>query len=168
MRRRALSALRLWEFWQSDAPLAEWKDEIVNMEMRGNSDLDNLSAHYDDICQAYRLWNLSPSSMSLPLTCDSAWRESYPTSAMLETLNGLLAPGIYCTPEGVACMEAYEVGLTTVLDYIVATYGRNQLPRLVGALGEHERWETLIPAVFGVPIEEFESGWQTYLADHYQ
>jgi hypothetical protein len=86
-------------------------------------------------------------------------------SLMPDTLNGLASPGSHCTPEGVLCRQPHQVGLTTVLDYVVATYGRQQLPMLVGALGEHKRWETLIPAVFGVPMEEFERGWQGYLAE---
>lgn len=171
-----LSALRLWEFWQSNAPLANWKDEIVKMKMRGYIYPDEIPIPYGDICQAYRLWNLSPSSMSISLNCEFSSREPYQMPKMIDTLNGLLAPGsnrptldgIACyMPDGIACPGVYGVGLTTVLDYAVATYGRKQLPVLVGALGEHERWETLIPAVFGVSMDEFESGWQAYLAAQY-
>jgi hypothetical protein len=28
-------------------------------------------------------------------------------------------------------------------------------------------WEGLVPAVFGVSVDEFEAGWQAYLARHY-
>ncbi len=55
----------------------------------------------------------------------------------------------------------------TVVEYIVATYGRERLPALVRGLGEHENWDTLIPAVFGVPVVEFEAGWHAHLAARY-
>jgi len=53
--------------------------------------------------------------------------------------------------------------LASVVDYGVATYGRQTLPLLLQAMAVHDNWETLIPAVYGVSVEEFESGWQAYL-----
>jgi hypothetical protein len=38
---------------------------------------------------------------------------------------------------------------------------------LLTALPRHERWETLIPAVFGLSLEEFESGWRAFLEERY-
>lgn len=46
-------------------------------------------------------------------------------------------------------------------------YGRERLPALLRGLGEHETWDTLIPAVFSVSAGEFEAGWQAYVATHY-
>jgi hypothetical protein len=54
-----------------------------------------------------------------------------------------------------------------LIDYAVTTYGREQLPMLVAGLGHYDRWETLIPAVYGVSAAEFEAGWQAYLLAHY-
>ena len=51
-----------------------------------------------------------------------------------------------------------------VVDYAIERYGRDQLPALLQAMDEHDTWNTLIPAVFGVSLEEFEAGWQAYLA----
>ena len=53
--------------------------------------------------------------------------------------------------------------LASVVDYGVATYGRPSLHRLLQAMTVHDRWETLIPAVYGVSVAEFEAGWQVYL-----
>jgi hypothetical protein len=57
------------------------------------------------------------------------------------------------------------IALATLLDYAVTTYGRKETDTLWAVLHEHKTWETLIPAVFGVPVEEFEAGWQAYLID---
>jgi hypothetical protein len=57
--------------------------------------------------------------------------------------------------------------METVVEYVVARYGRDALPRLVTALGGHASWHTLIPALFGVSAEEFESGWQAYVIAQY-
>jgi hypothetical protein len=60
------------------------------------------------------------------------------------------------------------VALETVVEYAVARYGEERLPRLVQALSDHASWQTLVPAVFGVSAAEFEAGWQAYIAAHYQ
>lgn len=51
----------------------------------------------------------------------------------------------------------------TVVEYAVETYGRDRLPALLQAFENHETWETLIPAVFDVSVEEFEAGWRSHL-----
>jgi hypothetical protein len=50
-----------------------------------------------------------------------------------------------------------------VLDYATATFGVQKLPALLAALPKHERWETLVPAVFGLSLAEFENGWRRFL-----
>lgn len=59
------------------------------------------------------------------------------------------------------------VAIETVLDYIVATYGRAAFGRLVAALGHHDDWQSLIAEVFGIPSSEFEAGRLAYLAAQY-
>lgn len=61
---------------------------------------------------------------------------------------------------------ADAVALATVTEYVTTTYSAERLPLLLAAIPAHERWETLIPAVFGVSLAEFEEGWHTYLAEH--
>ncbi len=55
----------------------------------------------------------------------------------------------------------------SVVDYAVEVYGRDRLPALLRELSEHETWDTLVPTVFDVPLEEFEAGWRLYLADRF-
>jgi hypothetical protein len=56
----------------------------------------------------------------------------------------------------------------TLVSYAMDSYGFSALPSLIEAMGEHNTWEGLIPAVFGVSAEEFEQGWQAYLDSEYQ
>ncbi len=55
----------------------------------------------------------------------------------------------------------------TVIDYAIAIYGRRSLAGLFDGMHQYDAWQGLIPAVFSVSMEEFESGWQAYLATHY-
>jgi hypothetical protein len=55
----------------------------------------------------------------------------------------------------------------TVIDYAITTYGRGSLARLLDGIHYHDSWQRLIPEVFGVPANQFESGWQAYLAVQY-
>ena len=48
----------------------------------------------------------------------------------------------------------------SVIAYVVDVYGRKRLPPLLRAFREHNSWDTLVPAVFGVSAPEFEQGWQ--------
>ncbi|MBP7964868.1 MAG: hypothetical protein KBG20_22205, partial [Caldilineaceae bacterium] len=47
--------------------------------------------------------------------------------------------------------------------YAMTTYGPDKVDDLVAGLTQHESWETLIPALFGVTAGEFEAGWHAYL-----
>lgn len=60
------------------------------------------------------------------------------------------------------------IAAETAVEYAMDTYGRDRLPALLQALSEHETWDTLIPAAFDVPREDFEAGWQAYLTARYE
>lgn len=55
----------------------------------------------------------------------------------------------------------------SVVAYAVERYGWERLPAFVRGLGEYSYWNGLIPRTFGVSVEEFEAGWQQYLAEEY-
>lgn len=57
--------------------------------------------------------------------------------------------------------------LATVFEYVTATYDQEMIPRLLAAIPEHEQAETLIPAVFGVPLADFAQGWRAFLMERY-
>ena len=55
----------------------------------------------------------------------------------------------------------------TLVEYIVATYGRHRLADFVRGLRDHPDLRELIPAVFGVDLATFEAGWRAYLEQTY-
>lgn len=57
--------------------------------------------------------------------------------------------------------------MVTLLEYVAATYERERIPAFLDAFGTHHRWDDLVEDVFGIPAEEFEAGWQTYLKEQY-
>lgn len=52
---------------------------------------------------------------------------------------------------------------TSLADYLLTAYGRQQLPDLLAGFGRYDTWEELSPAVFGVAASELEAGWHAYL-----
>lgn len=52
-------------------------------------------------------------------------------------------------------------------EFIIVEYGYNYLPALIAGFSQHQEWETLTPAVFGLSAIEFENQWHEYLKEHY-
>lgn len=167
-----LAALSLWAFWEEEGPLSVWQEDTVRW-LYHNAHAPNLDAHqavpdsYADLCRAYRELGLSPLSMAIPLTCRSVpdqWiNRSLPLQ--LDELDGHQRPPVH--DQSFFMWGSHVVAMTTIIDYVVATYDRPALARWLAALGDHTGWETLVPAVFGIPAADFEAGWQAYLADRY-
>jgi hypothetical protein len=179
------NGLRLWLIWEQGLPLSVWRKPLVKLVF-GNS----LSAvgqksfavpeFAHDLCEDHRLWMRSPFDIALPVHCWSqdgieenivAWRYRQPQleiplslliyrSVQLDTLSKW-----YYVPHPEP--GAAAVALATTLEYIAFTYGAERVPLLLAAVSEHEQAETLIPAVFGLPLEEFESGWRDFLQERY-
>jgi hypothetical protein len=128
-----------------------------------------------ELCAMHQLWMASPLMVDIPLTCYTpdkelryiAWRLFYEPPRRLAQIP-LYTPDV---PQDISAggmvHPAMAVVLATMLEYIAATFGPNRVPVLVEHSSSHEQWATLIPAVFGVSLEEFESGWQHYLAERY-
>jgi hypothetical protein len=57
------------------------------------------------------------------------------------------------------------VALATLIEYAVDAFGRERLPVLAAGMGQHQGWNTLLPAVYGVSATEFEAGRQGYLVE---
>ncbi|HMN28184.1 MAG TPA: hypothetical protein PKE45_08520 [Caldilineaceae bacterium] len=170
-----LEGLSLWQEWELNLPLSAWHDEVVRWQYTewpptrpGQRVV--LPEHYSDLCARTKLWLSSPLEMNLPLVCAAQrWEYQYlaPWSVTdpLTRLDQLAASDSFVRPS--PRQPGETVALATLIEYAVATYGRERLPALVVSLGQYDRWETLIPAVYGVSAAEFEAGWQAYLAAHY-
>jgi hypothetical protein len=174
-----LDGLRLWQVWDLDLPLAVWREPIVQWlyvdlpsSIPGQSIA--LPERYTALCAAHRLWLVSPMQLHIPLLCAEREGEAWHSSPWADPLRRLDQNLVPVHPGDAHWNSRHElnhpsqaVALATLIDYAVATYGRDRLPVLVAGLGQYESWATLIPAVYGVSPAEFEAGWQAYLAAHY-
>ena len=122
------------------------------------------------ICSAFAVWMVRPAALDVPVDCDPATQDSMTERVSFSpvTIPRQFGPQTY--DEQLNYRSTYPAAwlrtllLATVIDYAVSTYGREHLPVLVSELEHHEGWDTLVPAVFGVPFEVFEEGWRKHLA----
>jgi hypothetical protein len=137
-----------------------------------------LPERYAALCAAHKLWLPSPVHINIPLICASPGREELYSWRLRESpvrlaqLAALLYPEEYAFPPSAIVTsnpphEGDAVALATLIDCAVTAYGRERLPALIAGLGQHESWDALIPAVFGISAAEFEASWQVFLATHY-
>lgn len=180
-----LDALYLWQIWDTDLPLAAWQETLVkwqyvDLPIASLREAVPLPKRYQEFCAAYKLWMQSPTQVNIPLICAerhweewywSPWRANMPLTRLAqfsvpvadwdELEFALARPPFPINHPG------QTVALTTLIEYAVATYGYDRLPALVAGLGRYDRWETLLPAVYGISSTEFEAGWRAYLRTHY-
>jgi hypothetical protein len=135
-----------------------------------------------ELCLHHSLWIRTPLEISVPILCGSSpasektinvWR--YHEQSLDLSLSTLLyAPTSvmdeFGVPHGDHLQEPgpYAILLATLFEYVASEYGEDAVLQLWAAIPAHRRAETLMPAVFGVSLEEFGEGWHTFLADEYQ
>jgi hypothetical protein len=169
-----LAGLRLWETMDAGLALSEGSDRLVGAYMDAEAFVDMAVAapigQMRELCATYGVWMISPLAIGVPVDCEGG-------RAISLVYGCLLNPVQIPTSMGFATYEAEldffgtqpaqwgkTLFFSTVVDYSVTAYGRESLPALVAALDEHESWKTLVPAVYGVPFNEFEAGWREHLA----
>lgn len=177
-----LAGLRLWQLWDLDLPLATWRTEVVRWVYAAEPAIPPgqplaLPVHYEELCAAHTRWMSAPVQLGIPLLCTEVdWKNRYFAAwgphdppMRLNQLAMSTSPNEYIGQAASSYVShpGQTVALATLIDYAVATYGRERLPALVAGLGQYDRWDTLIPAVYGVSASEFEQGWQKYLVAHY-
>jgi hypothetical protein len=179
-----LDGVALWQVWQGELPLARWREPVVQWvfsDARPSAPAPGevIPSFREELCAMHRLWLPTTLALDLPLTCNDTWdsgRGRYLSWRRIAAPPQRLADLSLMTVEMVlvdftvsseSVHPAAEVALATVMEYAAATYGPEQIPILIEEAGQQEGWATLIPAVFAVSAEEFEAGWQTYLATHY-
>jgi hypothetical protein len=181
VREQMMNAWRLWLLWDLDLPLASWRKEIVQWRLTGmlaanQAEEAPLPRGYLEFCALRSVWLPYSTIISIPLTCDERDHAPVyaPPSDALSTaeLEQLAANVFVQVSSPVDFMHSTvqpgdTVILTTLMDYVVSRYGREQLPVLLAGLGQYKSWATLSPAVFGVSAAEFAAGWHDYLAAHY-
>ena len=175
-----LDGLYLWQVWDLDLPLAAWRADVakwiyVDVPAIGPGQPVVLPKRYAALCGAHKLWLSSPMQIHIPIGCTeldgAAWYlRSFYSGDQLTHLAQLAVPvpqSLVREPLPPAYHPGQTVALATLIEYAVATYGRERLPALLAGLGQYESWDTLLPAVYGVSASEFEAGWQAYLVAHY-
>lgn len=59
------------------------------------------------------------------------------------------------------------IAASSVIDYVVETYGREQVPILLQMWGTDATWDDLMTLMFQTTRQEFEAGWNRHLAKKY-
>jgi hypothetical protein len=161
--RTIVAGIPLWELWDEGGPLSTGHEEIIRWLYANGKNPGAAKAlpdGYERLCRVYRIWQISPRDLYLPLAC----RPSDQHPAHFPAL-----PATWLQPQSESESEfAIAVMNETLIEYIVATYGRDQLPALLTATGSYSDKVTLIHALFGISAADFEAGWQNYLEAHYR
>lgn len=96
---------------------------------------------------------------------DAPWEEP-----RRQAIRAMLEAGVQPSLQGRPTRTEWDVDPTadylsdTVIAYLVETYGRAQLGKLVERASQYQGWESLIPDLLGVGFGEFEAGWGEYVA----
>jgi hypothetical protein len=175
-----LFGLRLWQLWELDMPLAQWRDEVVkSLYMDASTDdlerISMLPEPYAELCAMHSSWMLSPIMVRIPIECRMSdygtWLArrviGYREYTHLERLGAPLKWYTEFYEETFFFDPTEVVALATLFEYVVATYGEGQLPLFLAGVAQYDDWESLTPTVFGVSATEFEAGWRSYLAEQY-
>lgn len=58
-----------------------------------------------------------------------------------------------------------DMAAESVIAYTVKTYGPDRLPALLYGFHQFGNWQTFVLGAFGASVDEFEAGWNQYLAE---
>ena len=174
--RGLLFGLHLWQGGDADMPLPGGSRALLGPYMgaaasENDSTVALSSGSLNELCTAFGVWMVQPAVIQVPVYCGPAGSSSLFYAPLLDPpqIPRGIGPLFYGEQLNFAGCPTVIWGessvLETVIDYAVTTYGRESVPALVVAAGEHDSWERLVPAVYGVPFEEFEAGWRQHLAE---
>lgn len=60
-----------------------------------------------------------------------------------------------------------SIAAESFINYTINTYGQDRLSALLQGFSQDEKWDDLIPHVFGQSVAAFEAGWNQYVEQHY-
>jgi hypothetical protein len=172
--RALLYSVRLWQAWSAELPLAALRKPVVQLIYDDVPPGERVLPGYQaQLCNLHSLWEAAPQTIRVPLFCGEAeagdpyqtWRYLYTPPWQLAD-NSIFTEPTPSDPEPSSDLSAV-VGLATVLEFAAATYGPESIATLIANTPYHSSWETLIPAVFSVPLADFEAGWQAYMRESY-
>jgi hypothetical protein len=180
--RPLLDGLHLWQLWDLEMPLAHWRHDIVRWLYIDVPATDHgrqsvpMPDTYKELCAMHSLWMLAPTLVRLPFECTAwepaTWSQRRWVANLPETrLDQLSMPRIgsyeFYDEKNFFYRSSEAVKLAVLVEYAVAAYGYEQLPVLLAGLAQHDTWDTLLSAVYGVSPSEFEEDWRAYMAKEY-
>jgi hypothetical protein len=189
------SGLRLWLLWNQELPLARWREPLVRWVFSADKGIPvpdkniRVPAFAHDFCAHHRLWLSSETEIDAPIWCiqNAIGREVFvafrysPLPMMMPYFVGreeIGARGYTTSPLPMASAVAFA----TLFEYvsmgeeswrngpepeIAGTEGAVRVRALMNALPDYQYWNTLIPAIFGIPLDEFEAGLNNFLMERY-
>jgi hypothetical protein len=179
--RPLFSGMGLWLIWENDLALGVWRKPLVkwvlwDKQSEALAEDAHIPAFAHELCAHHRLWMELPVQIGVPVSCwwqsDAhenflTWRFPYRPAPEIP-LPQLPAEAVLSHRlKRLALIQAEEVAFATVVEYAVRDFGVGQLPVLLAELPEHESWDSLLFAVFGVSRTDFEQGWRDYLSQEY-
>jgi hypothetical protein len=169
-----VESLRLWQLLSTELPLAALHRPTIQWIYSDVQGKHAPPAFDAKLCSLHQLWRAAPQAIRIPLFCgDPKQLERYEVGRYLPFYPPRSLAEIHLfaitTPDEPyrVLVESDRLGLATLFDYAATTYGRQSLSTLIANAGILSRWETLIPATFGVSASDFEQGWQAHLRSHY-
>ena len=177
---------RLWLIWKYELPLAIWREPLARWvfatpEAEMSLEIVDFPAFAKDVCAYHAVWMVSPIEVGVPIHCRQTngtekfitWFDHPVASALsLDWLiygaSGYFVPLDFWLESMQAEPSPAGIMLATMFEYISNTYGEDGVTRLMAAIPAHKQAETLIPAVFDVPLTEFTDGWRAFLVERYQ
>ena len=171
--RPMLKGLQVWQAYVGSDSLTPWYRDTAAWLYGDAPDIRSgqrpATLHdLSRLCREYVIWRYGlPGALAHPRLCtDANWALHLPfvapaplqLDAFLDLKDGDQESTKPWTTEW-----GRTVAAATVIDYLVATYGRDRLPDLMAGFRTYDSWDTLAPAVLGVTAQELETGWQAYL-----
>jgi hypothetical protein len=177
-----LDGLYLWQLWDLEMPLARWRHDVVVWLYNDLPAADPerhsvlLPENYMELCTMHKLWMQAPTLVRIPFECTARepttwfqgqWLAYLPHARLHQLTMPRIGHYQFYDEENYFHRSSEAVKVAILVEYAVAAYGYEQLPRLLASLAEHDTWETLLPAVYSVSTSKFEQGWQAYLLKEY-
>ena len=172
-----LRGMQIWQAYASRELPAHWYADTTNWLYRDAPVIRSgqrapTFLDLQTLCREDSIWRYNvPSAVSLASLCiDPDWRLHLKYMPAAPVALGQLVDFMdwETTPSSALYGDwMRSIAASTVVDYFVYTYGREQLPLLVDGFRSHDSWEPLIPDLLGISAQEFETGWRAYLAEQY-
>jgi hypothetical protein len=183
-----------WLTWDQESLLGQKYEEMIAWFYKEGKGVqiytpESLPANYQEFCQICTMLGVIPKDLGIPFACASnvefysisyyvfpplnmtLWDLEFPFPVTVPTTirDAQELAEYYAQGQGllVHSFLGKNIASFMLIDYAVETYGREKLSALIDALGTHAGWDTVIPAVYGVSVAEFEAGWRTYLQEKY-